>query len=87
MIGMLVNQLLGPKEIKKSSESLLESLKQFPLEEGELLPLMVLVPEDGKLFLKVIVLKKVAGVVQYSRQIKSEELTAEMMIKMFSGKK
>lgn len=86
MIGMLVNQLLGPKEIKKSADSLLEALKQYPLQEGELLPLMVLVPEDSKLFLKVIVLKQTPNGVEYSRQIKAEELTAEMLVKMLAGK-
>lgn len=85
MIKMLAKQLLSDKALSDAAAKLSETLKNHPKEDLELMPLMVVSPRDGKLFLDIIVMKMEDGKMIYSRKIDSKELTAEYLISTLSG--
>lgn len=83
---MLLGQLLTPQKISETANKLAEQLTKFELEPGEMKPLMVINPhQNGKVMINVITLKEENGIVKYSRQLESKELSAEFLLEMLKG--
>jgi hypothetical protein len=85
MIKMILGQLLTPDKIREASENLNQMLSKHELHAGEMKPLMVLQPSSGKILLNIITLKEVDGKVVYSRQLDSQEFSAETLAQLIAG--
>lgn len=80
---MMLGQFLTPEKVASAAKSLADQLNQFELQEGEMKPLMVLNPHtEGKIMINIITLKEEGGVVKYSRQLESKELSADFLMEM-----
>lgn len=71
--------------MNKAADSLAESLKKYELESGEMRPIMVINPYQGKLMMDIIVMKEVDEKMVYSRQLESREITVDYLLKTLTG--